>query len=157
MSERRGEHRGERVVPIAAAAVILGISKDAVRMRVKRGTLRSEKRDDRVYVHLNDVPDADPNTDPNVLAESLQDQVTYLRSQLDAERKANDENRRLLAGLIERMPALEAGAEPSPSQASEAGAQEPAEAAPMPAPAQADTGAQSRPERVGWWRRLIGG
>jgi hypothetical protein len=153
MSERRGEHRGERVVPIAAAAVILGISKDAVRMRVKRGTLRSEKRDDRVYVHLNDVPDADPN----VLAESLQEQVTYLRSQLDAERRANDENRRLLAGLIERMPALEAGAEPSSSQTGEDGAQEPEKVAPTPAPAQADTGAQDGSERVSWWRRLIGG
>jgi excisionase family DNA binding protein len=36
---------------LSEAATLLGVSKDAVRMRVKRGTLRSEKgADGRVYV-----------------------------------------------------------------------------------------------------------
>ena len=38
------------------------------------------------------------------LVESLQDQVSYLREQLAAERRANDENRRLLLAALERIP-----------------------------------------------------
>ncbi len=147
-------------VDLPTAASLLDSTTEAVRKRATRGTLRSERRDGRVVVWVDDARteggrEAQGEGDA-ALVESLQDQVTYLRSQLDAERKANDENRRLLAGLIERMPALEAGTEPSPSQASEAGAQEPAEAAPMPAPAQADTGAQDASRRVPWWRRMFG-
>ena len=50
MSEHRSEHRGERLVTVAEAAELLGISKDAVRMRVRRGTLRSEKTEGRMHV-----------------------------------------------------------------------------------------------------------
>src|SRR5215211_9410448 len=68
------------------------------------------------------------------LVEVLRDQVAHLKEQLDAERRANDENRRLLAGLIERVPALEAPTDTSaPTQRHEVGTQEPAEAAPTPA------------------------
>jgi hypothetical protein len=41
------------------------VSKDAVRMRVKRGTLRSVKGEDgRVYVWMNVILDADPQLRP---------------------------------------------------------------------------------------------
>jgi excisionase family DNA binding protein len=51
VNEHRREHRSERRVHLSEAAALLGVSKDAVRMRVKRGTLRSEKGGDgRVYV-----------------------------------------------------------------------------------------------------------
>jgi excisionase family DNA binding protein len=43
VSEQGWERRSERRVHLSEAAEILGVSKDAVRMRVKRGTLRSEK------------------------------------------------------------------------------------------------------------------
>jgi hypothetical protein len=61
VTDHRGERRTERRVHLSEAASLLGVSKDAVRMRVKRGTLRSEKgADGRVYVWVNDNPDADP-------------------------------------------------------------------------------------------------
>ena len=60
-SEQRWERRPERRVHLSEAAEILGVSKDAVRMRVKRGTLRSVKEEDgRAYVCMNVIPDADP-------------------------------------------------------------------------------------------------
>ncbi len=38
----------------------------------------------------------------------MQDQIDYLLKQLDEEREANRENRRLLAALVQRVPELEA-------------------------------------------------
>ena len=94
------------------AAEVLGISSEGVRKRIKRGTLESEKaQDGKVFVWL-DRSDADrtngpsgsdaglhANGDPgrteygqgadtrsDALQSSLQDQVSYLRNQLDLER-----------------------------------------------------------------------
>ena len=64
-SEQRWERRPERRVHLGEVAEILGASKDAVRMRVKRGTLRSVKGEDgRLYVWMNVIPDADPQLRP---------------------------------------------------------------------------------------------
>ena len=157
--EWRGEHRAEVRLTIAEASELLGISKDAVRMRIKRGTLRSEKTDDRVYVWLDNVPDADQHADPNADSTALiaakDETIRTLRDQLESERKANEENRRLLAGLIERMPALEAGTEPSgsqePSQAPDAATEDSVSAEFRPA----TRSSQEGPHRS-WWRRIFG-
>src|SRR5205814_951744 len=39
---------------IAQAATLLGTSRDAIRQRIRRGTLRSEKADGRWYVYLSE-------------------------------------------------------------------------------------------------------
>ena len=91
------------------------------------------------------------------LVEALRDQVTYLREQLDIRTVEPREHRRLLAGLIERVPELGAPVEPpGPSQSREEAVQEPEgaapkESAPLPDSAEAKNGSQ-RP----WWRRLFG-
>jgi phenylalanyl-tRNA synthetase alpha subunit len=112
-----GERRPERRVHLSEAAEILGVSKDAVRMRVKRGTLRSEKgRDGRVYVWVNVDPDADPNTvhsqgevDPyRELIEELRDRVRSLE-------EANRENRHITS----HIPEIEAPAIPEQPRARE--------------------------------------
>jgi hypothetical protein len=49
-----GEQRRVCRVPLRQATTLLGISKNAVRQRIRRGTLRSEKGEDgRVYVYLD--------------------------------------------------------------------------------------------------------
>jgi DNA-binding Lrp family transcriptional regulator len=59
-----GDDRGVRRIPLKEAAVALGISKDAVRQRIRRGTLRSDKGEDgRVYVYLD--PTAYEYLDPS--------------------------------------------------------------------------------------------
>ncbi len=158
--EWRGEHRAELRLTIAEASDLLRISKDAVRMRIKRGTLRSEKTDDRVYVWLDDVPNADQdddaNANPSALIAAKDETIRTLREQLESERRANEENRRLLAGLIERLPALEAGGEPS-------GSQETPEAAETTTPEPEGTSPRSNtegpqtPAQRPWWRRVFGG
>src|SRR5829696_3667650 len=119
---RLGEHRGVRRIPLREAAEALGVSKDALRQRIRRGTIRSEKGEDgRVYVYL----DASAYASADGVHDATADQpdrtaelIATLREQLAAERRANEENRRIIAALTQRIPELEAPREP-PSEPSE--------------------------------------
>ncbi len=115
---------------VADAARLLGLSAEAVRRRIKRGTLASEKVDGTVYVILDADPTqsnadptnnqtTEPTTEKTAMVEVLSEHVAYLREQLDQEREANRENRRIIAGLVQRVPEIEAT--PGPRDASEPG------------------------------------
>jgi len=106
------------------AAAVLGVSESAIRKRVERGTLRSDKGPDgKRYVYLDTVADnmaderADTSATPehDALVSELRAHNDTLREQLKAERQAHAEARRIIAGLVERIPAIEA-----PQEASEA-------------------------------------
>jgi len=88
------------------------------------------------------------------LVNALQDQIRYLREQLDAEREARTEERRrhdtIVAQLTSRIPAIEAPQEES-RDAPESAAEEPERAEPRPAAGGSQEGAR-RP----WWRRWFG-
>jgi hypothetical protein len=129
-------------------------------MRVRRGTLRSEKGEDgRVYVFVADQnadhdapePKAPVEGSQAELVEVLREQVEDLRARLDRETEANRENRRIIAGLIERAPELESPAggprDPSLRQQEEEPSSTPTEPRPGTEPP------SSRP----WWRRMFGG
>jgi hypothetical protein len=143
---------------VTEAAEILGITVEAVRGRIKRGTIGHERTDEGVFVWLDTdrsetrrEPDEDRSDDRAQLVEALREQVADLREQLAAERDANSENRRLLAAALERIPAIEAPEEPreSPETGGEpAGSTPPAEEQPEPT---------SRPQERSWWRRMFGG
>ena len=157
---------GRRLV-VSDAAAELGISAEAVRSRIKRGTLPSVKEGSTVYVLLpvdQTRPDADQTTtehdqtrdrsrsDVDALISAAKDEtIDALREQLQAERQAHAEARRLLMAALEKIPpAIEApslgyDAPRAPETASEdAGGVEGAEEA------QASRG---RP----WWARWFGG
>ncbi len=152
------------IVPEAARA--LGISPEAVRNRLSRGTLDSIKENGTVYVLLEndmarsttDTPDDRPrSTDgtaadtPDAHAELVaakDETINLLRSQLEAEREANRENRRIIAGLVQRVPELEA-----PRNGHETATAEPdREEEHRPA----TDGAQEAAEPRSWWRRWFG-
>ena len=153
------------------AAEALGISVEAVRKRIERGQLQHERADNRVYVYLDgDQTESGHDVEgegTEALVESLQDQVSYLREQLAAERRANDENRRLLLAALERIPpqleapqeareSSENKASPGPSESSTpAGgdAQEAAQSAHSATLRPQGDEARGRP----WWRRILGG
>jgi hypothetical protein len=156
--ERTDEPQANQRLTVAQAAVTLGLNEGAVRSRIKRGTLPTVKEGRTVYVILGggtskanqstdtDEPSGGP-TDQSKLVESLQDQVSYLRGQLDAERSANMENRRLLAAALERIPAIEppeARESPETVREDEGGDQVSGEGTGEP-----------RRERS-WWRRFWG-
>jgi hypothetical protein len=110
---------------VAEAADMLGITTGAVRNRLSRGTLASTKEDGTVYVLLpvdmsrdaerdtDDTPPGMPPSDADVLTSELRDRLRYVEEQLQAERQAHAEARRIMAGLVERIPAIEAPQEPS--------------------------------------------
>jgi hypothetical protein len=154
VTEHRGERRTERRVHLSEAAVLLGVSKDAVRMRVKRGTLRSEKGDDgRVYVWVNDNPDADQNTvHPETQVEAWRELIDELRDRARSLEEANRENRRIIAALTQRIPELEAPASPEARESPETVEEEPESTEePRSGAGDAQEGAR-RP----WWRRIFG-
>jgi hypothetical protein len=105
------------------AAARLGVSESAVRKRVERGTLRSDKGPDgRRYVYLDTGADAvaDEGADASATGErdalisEIRAHNDTLREQLEAERQGHAEARRLLAAALERIPAqLEAPQEAS--------------------------------------------
>ncbi len=158
-----------RWVDVGEAARELGISTDAVRKRIARGSLESDRPDGNVLVWLDESvteTGREAQVEGNgALVEVLTDQVAYLRDQLDQEREARRRADMIIAqltqatsNLTDRLRELEAPAQPpTPSQASEEAAQEPAEAAPGPAsPRPAAEDAQEAAQRP-WYRRWFGG
>jgi hypothetical protein len=114
-------------VTMREAADLLGVSKEAIRKRVVRGTLRSELGEDgRRYVYIEagrDVAAAEPPTHEHdvlisEMVEELHDELHYLREQLNQElerRSAETRSFQLTireltsanASLTERLRALE--------------------------------------------------
>jgi hypothetical protein len=157
VSEQRWEHRSERRVHLSEAAEILGVSKDAVRMRVKRGTMRSEKGEDgRVYVWVNVIPDADPNgVHPQGEVDPYRELVEELRDRVRSLEDANRENRRIIAALTQRIPELEGPASLEPSGGSESVLEDPERGEPRSATGGAQWGVE-QPRRRSWWREFFG-
>jgi predicted ArsR family transcriptional regulator len=141
-----------RRLSVQEAADVLGTSVDAVRSRVRRGSIASEKGEDgRVYVWLvtdesNDKPQAED--EGRELVAQLLDQVHYLREQLRREQDAHAEARRIIAALTQRIPELEASSEPRGSSVA-------TEEEPSPTPAPASSSPQTPTSRP-WWRRIFG-
>ncbi len=142
------------------AAAVLGVSESAIRKRVERGTLRSDKgADGRRYVYLDTVADtvADEGADTSAtherdaLISELRLHNATLRDQLEAERQAHAEARRIIAGLVERIPpAIEAPRE-SPEAAEDA-----SEGA-LPRSATGGPHSEAQATQRPWWRRIFGG
>jgi hypothetical protein len=138
------------------AAEIMGVTVDAIRKRVARDTIPHEKDEDgRVWVILDTDQDAaskvqdtdQPQSATDALISQMQDRIASLERQLDQEREANSEHRRLLLRALERIPPqLEARESPETVE------EEPQRAEPRPATGEAQEGVQ-RP----WWRRMFGG
>jgi hypothetical protein len=105
-------------VTLREAAVRLGVSEGAIRKRVARGSISFEMGEDGLrYVYLNgeharDGRGADGGTDggADALIAELRDRVRFVEGQLEAERQAHAEARRIIGGLVQRIPELEAPA-----------------------------------------------
>src|SRR5215217_8412625 len=112
----------KRRFTVHQAAKVLGITPEAVRSRIQRGTLNKEKGDDgTVYVRLNADQlrtNADEHTDQSAyigdetddqsqLVEHMASEIEHLREMLalrDEEIRRRDH---LLAAALERIPAIE--------------------------------------------------
>ncbi len=149
-----GEGRTDRPSPdldrvtVAQAADALGVSQDAVRKRIARGTIPHDRSESgRVYVYLtpsetvhktgqDTVQDAASKTVQDAYVRSLEDQISFLRREL--ERKDA-----ILLNLTERIPQLEAPQEPA----------RPPEGLEL----RSATGSTQEAAQRPWWRRVFGG
>jgi hypothetical protein len=161
MGEDRGSNEdrtgGRRRYTVPEAAGVLGISPEAVRTRISRGTLESVRDGRRVFVLLEPDetrPNIDRTNDQTALVDVLRDQVEYLRSELARREETHlEESRRkdsIIAALTQRIPEIEAPRE-TPSEAPEAHVtpSDPVANTESPEP---ERGGEPRP----WWRRIFG-
>jgi len=120
-------------------------------MRVKRGTLQAEREGRRLYVLLTPDLTTEPTpTRTDELIAELRDRVRSLDDQLDQEREANRENRRIIAALTSRIPAIEAPTDER--EAPQTAQEEPERAEPR-----SDAPGAREGVRRPWWRRVLGG
>lgn len=152
---------------ITEAAQRLGVSRDAVYKRVRRGSINSETGvDGLLYVYIEpsiyesteaSSPPPAPNEHLERLLTAQERELEYLRGQLDAEREARWRADHIIAALTERIPELEAP--PQSAQEAEDVAESASEGESREEAAEAPTEPQSvrSQRRVPWWRRIFGG
>src|SRR5829696_654907 len=135
----------------------MGVTVDAIRKRISRGTIPHERDvDGRVWVLLDtdqdtasNVHDTDqPQSAPDALISAKDETIAALREQLEEANERDRENRRIIAALTSRIPAIEAPQEAS--EAAETVEKEPERTEPRPATGVAQEGVQRR----SWWRRI---
>jgi predicted DNA-binding protein YlxM (UPF0122 family) len=153
---------------VMEAAEALGVTRDAIHKRIRRGTIEYEKGEDgRFYVYVDtstsrvDQSAYESKDESKVevlerLIEGQQDRIAFLERELE---RRGDETVRLhqiVAGLTQanaqlaaRVPELEAPQEAA--EAAETVEEEPERAEPRPATAESQEPVQ-RP----WWRRWFG-
>jgi AcrR family transcriptional regulator len=149
--------RGVDRLTIRQAARRLGVSEGAVRKRLARGTLRSDKEPDgRVYVYLDggidegvdEGVDDRPTLESDALISQLRDEIAYLRE----ESRRKDEiivqqavtMRQLTAGPAQGLPRDEPRAPQGAAGEADRGETRPADGG-------AQEGSKRRPP---WWRKL---
>ena len=141
-------------VSLVEAARRLGVSKDAVRKRARRGSIPHDRDPDgTVYVYV--PAGVDTSTEArSALLDAYRDRIESLERQLAAERSAHGETRRIAAMLAQRVPELE-----PPRDASQESPQEPQsvsegsggdDAPPEDSPTEEHSGF------AGWFRRIFG-
>ncbi len=152
-----------RRLTVQEAASELGITVDAIRGRIKRGTLSSDRdADGTVYVLLEHTNQSD---DQPELVEVLQEQNDYLRRQLEVWQEEARRKDHIIAALAERIPAIEA---PQDTTSAATGASETASeesysthAPPKPESPLYGTSRQEAEDSLqrrerSWWRRFFG-
>ena len=152
---------------VANAARFLGVSKQAIRQRIYRNTIpHSKATDGTVYVRItehNHETNTKINSETNgenygetlgvtepvnyELVDELKDRIDFLERQLENEQRAHAELRRIIAGLVQRVPELEP-------------AREDASGIPDSPETPSDTPDRDNPppeqERRSWWRKVFG-
>jgi excisionase family DNA binding protein len=150
-------------VTVSEAAEQLGITAEAVRMRIKRGTLRSERQAGRVFVLLGpDRPIERTTERTEPIEDRTAELIATLQEQLAEEREARRRADTIIAQLARAneeqartIRELEAPSEP-PSEARES--PQTVEEEPDRAEPQSGTGGAQQPvQRRSWWRRVLGG
>jgi hypothetical protein len=158
---RRETRRLDQRHTVKEAAEVLGTTVDAVRGRIRRGTLDSVKLDGVVYVLLDstnreqqsDQSETDEGDgrqltgDQAGLAADQSELVGELRGQIDWLRREVERKDTIIMSLTQRIPELE----PPPEQRDA-----PEMASPRSSEGTATGDAQEPAQRRSWWRQFFG-
>jgi uncharacterized small protein (DUF1192 family) len=147
---------------VQEAAEILGTTVDAIRGRIRRGTLASTKVDGQVYVLLDTASREQHSDEPTTkhadsrqltydqaqLIDSLQERIAASEDQIEWLRREVERKDTIIMQMAQRIPELEPAREPTP---------EPRES---PVTASEDWGdgeVLPEQEKRSWWQRWFGG
>lgn len=144
------------------AAEALDTSVDAIRKRIQRGTLESERQDGKVYVWIGIDRTGESDTLTSAKDETikeLKERVASLEHQLQL--RAEEIQRRdvIISQFAQRIPELpSAEREEEPPRAQESGDDNPEREEPRVEQAGSQTSSQHPQEQKrSWWRRIFGG
>ena len=148
MGEDRTDQPGptNQRVTVPEAAELLDITAEAVRMRIKRGTLRSERQGGRVFVMLGQSQPTDRPDEPTTLISEMRSRIQFLEDEL--QRKDA-----ILLNMTEAMKALSPPTQEAPSEAREPPQtveEVPERATPQQAEAESQEGVERPQQRSGW-------
>ena len=145
-----------RRVTLKEAADILGVSKEAVRKRVIRDTLRSDMGEDgRRYVYLPAGGDEPPTHEHDALISQMQNRLDFLERELEVRSEEIRRRDTIIMNMTEAMKALNPPTREEPPEARES--HETVEDAPERAEPRSDTPGAQEGARRPWWRRMFGG
>ena len=141
---------------VAQAAARLGVSQDAVRKRIKRGTIEYEQdQDGRLHVYLDPLEVYETRQDRSAdepterLAWVQHQEIEFLRRELETRTEENRRRDSIMAALTQRIQELEAPSQPPPTQ--DAGAEDNERREEEPAGSGETRRARRRPSG---WRRV---
>lgn len=141
-------------LPISEAAARLGISVDAIRKKIRRGTIPAVKQNDRWYVEVPDMDAAQDTTQPasstvpdGAITHEL---VELLRAELEAKNRQIERLTVLLGNAQQTVQLLTEGQSAAPVRPRTVVDVESTRRA-----GSGDSGAvQGSPQRRSWWQRL---
>jgi hypothetical protein len=148
--------KGTNRVTVQEAARALRITEGAVRARIHRGTLETEREGGTVYVRVDADYKTNERAEQYELVRTLREYNTSLERQLNAEREARRRADTIIvqltqanATLAARVPGLEAPREvpPEAPEAPETGPEMPMGATPSEASEATQEGSEPRRER----------
>jgi len=149
------EHAHERL-SVADAAKLLNITPEAVRQRIRRGTIEHEQTaEGRYFVYVTPSEDVENNVENNVGNADLRDYVETLKRELEIR---NEELRRkdhIIMSLTQRIPELEPASEPRDPPESAARTSDTAEEPRSTTEEQQEQTSRPQEEQRSWWRRFF--
>jgi hypothetical protein len=143
------------------AAEYMGVTVEAVRGRIRRGTVQSEKAADGTMYVLLDAEQlrptgnhpSDKSNDQTLLVTRLENEVDYLRQEVEDWKEEARRKDHLLAAALDRIPAIEAPKEEPPDTR-----ESPVTASESDAKGAAVPHESAESEiKQSWWQRLFGG
>jgi excisionase family DNA binding protein len=142
-------------VTVAEAAKQLGVTQEAVRGRIRRGTIEYEKDSDgKTYVYLTPEETEDNYVDNpmvNGYINALKSQIGALERDKEQMREESTRKDHIIMALTQRIPAIEAPVEQSTEQREST-----LSASETEAKGDVPHDAAKREMRKSWWQRWFG-